>query len=219
MTLLFIHSPFPGCGKTMAANYLCQHHGFQRVSFADALRNVGRLILSQLGYSTEEIKFYLTTGKEQIIPGMRVTGRSLLQKLGTEFGRNMIDDKIWLRSFAYLCDKIQREGINRREGVRLVCDDLRFPNEFDYAQHVGGRTVWLSRNSAVPKKPAAPLFLQNLVWNISPLRKLLLHFFTFNHPSNNALKGREWEFDYVLTNNSTEVDLFRTLDMLIEELE
>ena len=219
MTIIFLYSPFPGSGKTTAADYLCQHHNFHKVSFATALRNIATTLLLQLGYSKEEALCYLTSKKNEHIPCFnQVTGRYLLQKLGTEYGRKMIADDIWLQAFYHLCKKIKAKGANRKSGVRLVCDDLRFPNEFDYAEDAGGYTVWINRKSAVPKKPVAPAFLQSITWGVPILRRGMAHFFTFHHPSNNALKGREREFTYVISNDTDEIDLEYTMDLIVERI-
>ena len=215
MTILFLYSPFPGSGKTTAADYICKHYNFQKVSFATALRTTAKTLLNQVGYTEEEATYYLTTGKNDPIPCFnQVTGRYLLQKLGTEYGRNMIADDIWLQAFSNLCQKI--EAVGHKDGVRLVCDDMRFPNEFDYACNAGGCTIWINRKSAVPKKPVAPVFLQSITWGVPILRRLMAHFFTFHHPSNNALKGREREFTYVISNNRDETDLEYTMDLIVE---
>jgi hypothetical protein len=219
MTILFLYSPFPGSGKTTAADYLCRRHQFQKVSFATALRNISLTLLTQLGYTEQEATYYLTEGKNNPIPCLgKVTGRYLLQRLGTEFGRNMLADDIWLQAFAQLCKRIEEEGATRKGGVRLVCDDMRFLNELDYAEEVEGYTIWINRNSSIPTKPIAPPLLQKITWRVPILRKAMARRFTAHHPSNNALKGLEREFHYVVPNNSDTADFEYTLDLIVKEV-
>lgn len=219
MKLVFLHSPFPRCGKTTAADYLCKKYGFQRIAFADALRRIAKVLLMEVGYTHIQAEYYLNVGKSEELSYLEgITPRYLLQKLGTEFGRNLIDDAIWLKAFDNNCIQIAEQGSERKEGIRLVCDDMRFPNEFEYAEAVGGTTVWINRKAAVPPKPPAPAILDALAHKVPILRPLVRRFFSYYHASNNALKGREREFDFVVHNDAEVSDLFFCLDYIMEEV-
>jgi hypothetical protein len=65
--------------------------------------------------------------------------RRLLQMLGTDVGRKMIDPDIWV--------KIARERIEKSlsEGKNVVITAIRFPNEVSMVEKLGGALVWVHR--------------------------------------------------------------------------
>jgi hypothetical protein len=132
-----------GSGKTTAAQYLVDEHGFQRVSFASPLKKIG-----ELRETLFEDQWYdwLTQWTFKLLPepiyGRRFASfnngvsvreqlvvdwikdfkeskdkRELLQRIGTDSGRKA-NPMIWVNYFArHLPDG------------NLVVDDLRFENE------------------------------------------------------------------------------------------
>lgn len=97
-----------GVGKTTAANYLRDIHGFQKFSFADDLKEM----IVKAGLCTpEEMK-----SKPPFV-------RTYLQKIGTDIFRKQVDGDFWVRKAR---PKLQ-ELINSYNFT--VIDDLRFPNE------------------------------------------------------------------------------------------
>lgn len=139
--LIGLYSPAPQSGKTTVAQYL-NHQGYIRLSFAAPLKRMIRTFLLSLGYGPEAIEEYLTTGKEDQIPGIRATPRHLLQTLGTEWGRTCIHPCVWL-----LC---WQETANRylKADIPVVCDDVRFPNEAELIRSLGGEVWQITRPSA-----------------------------------------------------------------------
>jgi len=117
-----------GHGKdTAAAPFLdC---GFQRVAFAGALKAMVRAYLEYRGVEPDMIEMYIE-GSLKETPDDLFGGqccREFMQKLGTEFGRNMIYDNIWVDSFADHCEMYSK----------VVCTDLRFPNENQQLAEMG----------------------------------------------------------------------------------
>lgn len=104
-----------GSGKTTAAKYLVDHHGFIRMRFADPLKRM----LATLGLSPEQID-----GPEKENPCDLLCGQSprwAMQSLGTEWGRECIDADLWV----YLWRTARRDI----GGKDIVVDDCRFRNE------------------------------------------------------------------------------------------
>src|SRR5690606_741544 len=75
--------------------------------------------------------------------------RRLLQKLGTEVGRNMIGENVWVSIMARKIDD------HRSAGHPVVVTGLRFPNEPQMIRELGGRTVWIDRPSLAAGAAAA----------------------------------------------------------------
>lgn len=104
-----------GAGKTAAAMHLVEEHNFRRIPFAGALKDM----LRALGLSEREIN----ADKEKpcaLLGGK--TPRWAMQVLGTEWGRELIDQQIWVRAWKHAVDSVPA-------GIGVVADDMRFQNE------------------------------------------------------------------------------------------
>lgn len=121
------------CGKTTAASALCDtRHQFKRVAFADPLK-------AMVAVLTEE------TDKDARPP--ELCGRSVreaYQLLGTEWGRNMIGEDVWLRAAHR---RFTRHLQHIRDGALggLIVDDCRFANEAKLVRELGGIVVRIVR--------------------------------------------------------------------------
>lgn len=127
-----------GSGKDTLANYLCIHHGFTQVAYADPIRDA-----LELGLGIES--HHLREDKESIIPWLGVSGRHLMQTLGTEWGRDLIHPDLWRLLLQRRIDRLQDET------DRCVISDLRFPNEADWLRAHPNAHIWhIDRPSAAP---------------------------------------------------------------------
>lgn len=126
-------SGFARAGKDTLGQILVEDHGYVRASFADPLREFA-LALDPLVYVGLPDSIRLTdvvamrgweSAKE--IPEVR----RLLQRLGTEAGRGVLGDDIWVNAAMQKLD----------ENVDYVFTDTRFPNEGDSIKAMGGE-VW-----------------------------------------------------------------------------
>jgi hypothetical protein len=129
--IIGLYSPSPGHGKTTVANYI-RGKGFQVISFADPLRGMVYSLLVDLGLQPTEAWSAITTNKNVVIPALGMTGRHLLRTLGTEWGRDLICNDLWLRSWS-----ARIAGLSY-----VVTDDVRFPNEADLIRQAGGQ-LWI----------------------------------------------------------------------------
>jgi hypothetical protein len=135
-------APRMGSGKTTVATYLANRYGYQITPFAKPLRLMMTALLTSFGVSAKDITFLLSDGKETPIleiPGTP-TPRRLMQLLGTDWGRKLVHDRIWVAAWEALAD--QHEYV--------VADDCRFPNEYAAIRSIPGGQVWrITRQSAV----------------------------------------------------------------------
>jgi hypothetical protein len=129
-------------GKTTVATYLAIKYGYQITPFAKPLRMMMAALLESFRISAKEIAFLLSEGKETPIleiPGTP-TPRRLMQLLGTDWGRKLVHDRIWVEAWEIMAAK------NRYS----VADDCRFPNEYKAVKTIPGAQVWrITRQSAV----------------------------------------------------------------------
>lgn len=138
-------SGFARTGKDEAAKVLVEEFGFTQIAFADRLRSFlydlnpivrHHMKPSDSLYWAEEFPFLKDVIDEYGWDGYKETVwkdeiRRLLQRLGTEAGRQNLGDTIWIDSaFRGLPDD-----------AKIVVSDPRFFNEFDAIRARGGQ-VW-----------------------------------------------------------------------------
>lgn len=131
-----------GAGKSTAAAAIVERGNFEVLSFAHPLKEMAiALLMSGFGYTRASCDVFLAE-KKQVIPELNVSMRHLLQTLGTEWGRSMIRQDMWLESMA---DRI----IDRGEHANIVIDDVRFEDEAAFIRWSGGLVIHLRRPMSV----------------------------------------------------------------------
>jgi len=123
-----------GAGKSTVAEHLVHRHGFVRTRFAQPLKEMLRALLMSRGGDYDYIN-RCTDGdlKETPIPELNGrTPRHAMQTLGTEWGRGLVHDAIWVDAW---------EDMARAESDPVVVDDCRFVNEAAKVKALGGQ-VW-----------------------------------------------------------------------------
>lgn len=105
-------------GKDTLADYLLDNlsDDWTRSSFADPLK----AMLSVIGVDCSDDK------KAVVSDDYGVTPRHMMQTLGTEWGRNLIDGDIWVKAFARL-----------NAGKCVIVPDVRFENEAELVREHG----------------------------------------------------------------------------------
>lgn len=124
---------FAGSGKTTARIAL-NSVGWHHVKMADTLKDMARVMFSDLGLDVEEC----VEGSLKETPLHELFGRSpryIMQTIGTEWGRGCVNDSIWVN--------IAKSRIERllNSGVDVVIDDVRFENEAEMIVSLGGVIV------------------------------------------------------------------------------
>lgn len=133
-----------GVGKTTIALELVRF-GFTRLSFATPLKDMLWGFYAGFAMSPDDIDARIDGPmKDTICPITGVTPRHAMQTLGTEWGRGMIGDTIWIRSWEARAAKI--------EGP-IVVDDVRFQNEADAVTRRGSAWVIELTRPGVARQP------------------------------------------------------------------
>jgi cytidylate kinase len=137
-------------GKDTACDMLQNNYNpnYIKISFATTIYN---MLATMLGTSVEVINDMKVTGG--VIPGTDCTIRKALQTLGTEWGRELIDEDIWAKT---LINKVRQ--IDEEYGhVNICISDLRFINEVrvlkQYEEDTGNivKIVGIRRHSEQPQ--------------------------------------------------------------------
>jgi hypothetical protein len=141
-------SGYKGCGKDTVAAYLVEKYAFERVAFADKLKEaVAALwdierdfidILKDYPNATVSINVddhivYKRSGRGY----EPLTWREHLQRFGTEMGRNVLGTDIWVDLALPMMSKFHTQP--------RVVTDVRFENERERIREFGGYLVWIDR--------------------------------------------------------------------------
>ena len=140
-----------GAGKSLAAAYLAERHGFARVRFADPLKAMLRAFYVSLDLSSAEIERRIE-GDLKEVPDPDLCGRTprrAMQGLGTEFGREVVGRDLWTRAWA------SRSDLALITGRSVVAEDVRFANEAETVRARGGIVVRIVRPDAETARPGA----------------------------------------------------------------
>ena len=166
-------SPAMGSGKTTAAERLVSHHGFRRIAFATPLKHMASGLLDAMGFSFAENYDRISgSRKEEMIPVLGITSRDLQQKLGTEFGRKMIRESLWVD----ITMSVVQQCLAAGESV--VIDDMRFPNEYEALLAAGADCRRIVRPDAtVTRSHVSEGALDGIhmpeIWNVGDLDEFL----------------------------------------------
>lgn len=136
MTLLLGITGKAGSGKDTVADYLKANYNFRSVAFAGPLKNG---VKAMFNLTDKDLDHPL---KEQVIPYIGKSPRQLMQLLGTEYGRNLVHEDLWLLLAANQIKK------HRDDGYNVVLTDCRFDNEADFVRYSEGKVIHVHRPSA-----------------------------------------------------------------------
>lgn len=132
---------YAGSGKDEAAKGLVAC-GWTRIAFADAVREVALAINPVLvGDPSNESAFRLADvvcDGQWLIAKAQPEVRRLLQAIGTEAGRKILGENVWV------------DAAMRKVAGDTVFSDVRFPNEVAAIRERGGRIVRIERPGVGP---------------------------------------------------------------------
>jgi hypothetical protein len=125
-------------GKDTIADYLVDVEGYTKVSFAQPMKEAmyrlnPRITVNEVVNTALRvgIDVYGWDGLKERSPDIR----GLLQRFGTEVGREMFGENFWVD---YALNSIE-------DGSKVVFSDVRFPNEADAIRQLGGKVYRVER--------------------------------------------------------------------------
>lgn len=157
---------FAGTGKTTIANHLVAEHGFQKMSFADGVKDITAATFGwdrkKLAGATPEDRQWREQPDEYWTKklGRTFTPRIALQFLGTDIYRTHIHPNIW-------ADITMAKIRNLPTDAKVVIDDVRFCNERDAILEIGGKLITVLRDTPDMKWPYSPL--HEKLWGMAGL--------------------------------------------------
>ncbi len=145
MTSIYGICGFAGSGKDTLANYLIEHHGYVKLSFAGAVKDAVSFIFgwdrAMLEGDTKESRAWREVedpwwSQRLGFPGF--SPRKALQMIGTDVFRNHFHEDIWI---AALENKLRKYS-------KVVITDCRFPNEIAMIRRLGGSILHITRGES-----------------------------------------------------------------------
>lgn len=129
--IIGLHSKAGG-GKDTIANHLKTYfpRDFRSLAFADAIRE-----MLKAGFQLTDAHFERPLKNEPLEIFGGKSPRDLMKPLGTEWGREMIWDKLWITRIA------NQVGDYLGAGFNVIITDVRFDNEAEWIRSNGG-VIW-----------------------------------------------------------------------------
>lgn len=125
-------------GKDTLADVLVEKHGYEKLSIASPMRDAlyklnPRVVANGVAGTALRtvIDVYGWETAKEVAPEVR----ELLQRFGTEVGREMFGENFWVD---YAMSQIP-------DGSKVVIADIRFPNEAEAIKKLGGKVFRLER--------------------------------------------------------------------------
>lgn len=122
-------------GKDTAGNYLWEGRKYSLLSFAHPIKV---MVCALLNCTFE----WLETHKDEHLPAIGYSPRTLMQTIGTEWGRQTLHSNFWVDIAE---DKLNTFRENNVPGV--VITDCRFDNEAEMIRRVGGVVCHIKRDT------------------------------------------------------------------------
>jgi hypothetical protein len=128
-------------GKDTAADVLVRE-GYELIKFAGALKAMIRAYLTYIGVSPQTIERMIEGDLKELSYECFVgrTPRFVMQTLGTEWGRDIINTNLWVNACMRRCSMFDN----------VVISDCRFPNEVAAIQEQGGKIICIVRPEPNP---------------------------------------------------------------------
>jgi hypothetical protein len=124
-----------GCGKDTMAQYFTMDAGLQRYALAQPMKQALTAMLDVPPGMIEDRVY-----KETVIPWVGKSPRQLLQTLGTEWGRDLVNKDLWVNLMVHRWEVVQSLGL-----PGMVVTDVRFPNEAEKIKLRGGHIYRIHR--------------------------------------------------------------------------
>ncbi len=128
-------SGYAQSGKDTVAELLCLNYGYKRVAFADAIRESILRLNPMLGNGIRAGEYAEDYGWDVAKANPEI--RRLLQCMGTEVGRQLVGDNVWV--------DIAMRTIDANPEQNWVVTDVRFPNEASAIKSRSGYMLRVNR--------------------------------------------------------------------------
>jgi hypothetical protein len=184
-------------GKDVVADHLVEAYGFTKVGMSDPLLKILLITDPWIPVNAKEGRHENVSHGEfmrasEIVADIGYVDakknpevRRLLQMIGDNAGRRIHGDQVWLDYHERFISPLLEFGVN------VVLTGVRYPNEVELVEHLGGVSVWVDRPQSEPS-------------TTSPAHE-------------SEISVGENDFDYTVSNTGTITDLQYKTDRLLKE--
>lgn len=170
---------YKGSGKDAMADYLVEHFQFEKMAYADPIKDV----CAQL-FDLDDDYFNKRDLKEKKLDFWELSPREILQKVGTDLFRKHFDQEFWVKLME---NKIQNKLVKYPD-MNIVCSDVRFQNEADLVKKLGGKIIFIDRfDSIQDTHEAEQCNISNIDFIIENKGTLQDYYTKINHHIKNFL--------------------------------
>jgi hypothetical protein len=127
-------SGYARSGKDTAGDFLVKAHGYEKAAFANQIREALYRLNPDVDvddYQGVPLRSAVDNFGWEMLKSTSKRVRPLMQRFGTEVGRDMFGDSFWV-------DQAMRQI---PDGAKVVFTDVRFPNEAEAIRAIGGE-IW-----------------------------------------------------------------------------
>lgn len=185
-----------GSGKNTVANILQEEfkeNNFLIDSFAKPVKDIASIIFNwnrdMLEGNTKESRAWREQKDENWsnILNKEIIPRKILQLIGTEFGRELLGNNIWIESLK-----------ERYQNKNIIISDIRFQNEAEEIKKIGGILIRVNRG----EKPKYLKDIESQNFNsINEIKDFMNINYPEIHEANYSLSLIKE--DYIIENNDT----------------
>ena len=134
-------------GKDTIADYLCNNYKYKKISFADPLKDINR-ILFDLSYE----QLYGNLKEEPDSRWFNIKPREFNQFVGTNLFRDHMkelnekfENNFWVIHMKNRIEKLKKKDPN----ILIVIPDIRFQNEYDLIKEMKGLIIEVERPNLI----------------------------------------------------------------------
>ena len=133
---------FARTGKDTIGNYMAGIHNFRKYAFADPIKEAAS---KMFGVHLNDFYDNALSDRETVLPEWGYSPRQMIQMLGTEGGRDLFREDIWVKR-----GEIEWKNFCAGEPVEcgMVITDVRFENEAKMIREMGGKIIHVFRDKA-----------------------------------------------------------------------
>lgn len=207
-----------GCGKGTVADFIVSEAGYQKISFADALKDG---VAAIFGWDRDMLEGDTVDSRAwREIPddfwtkeiGQPVTPRLVLQLFGTECMRQGFHEDIWVN--------IVKKKILDNPDTNFVIPDARFKNEISMIKSFPDSEFWWVKRGELPEW-----------WNVAVLTNITdaeQEYVIYDqgthmeiaypdiHPSEWSWANTNDYYDHIISNDDTATELLETVKSLLK---
>lgn len=202
-------------GKDTVGQYFSEQYGYTPISFADSLKDC---LASIFGWEREMLEGRTPKSRawrERVDPWWAehlqmpdFTPRVAMTRFGTDLMRNHFSDEIWM---------LNTERKIEQAGGMVTLTDVRFPNEFDMIERLGGTSIRVERGTDTDWYNQARWMLT--LYDNDPTREQIDTFNKIHgvHESEWYLANRRT--DYTIANNADIPSLYQQCEVIARKLD